>query len=286
MKRYDNGGKAMRRRQGKSSAIILALMGIAALLFGLTPTPASAGGSSQCSATDTLDTDMDGFTDCIEKSGFSVTLDGSSLTATDHTKKDLFVILVRATPSNIPTTIDPFLLAKNLGITIHVIERSQPVLDRTVNSSISTQKAVQITESLRTDVTELGVSTPGLPGGRDESTIYTSRIWQKLLEACPCIANNCNTCSDGATPATGGQALYPLYIQNVIAHEIGHLVRPVKQPYTTQYEYHYAEGTTSPSIMDRAIVSTKDRKTGFVKIPISKSFKQTDLDAVKYGSLK
>jgi hypothetical protein len=74
--------------------------------------------------------------------------------------------------------------------------------------------------------------------------------------------------------------LYPLYIQNVIAHELGHLVRPLHYPYSTKYEYHYQEGRYY-LIMDRAIVATTDRSSGGVTIPISSDYGSTDKSNVK-----
>jgi hypothetical protein len=117
-----------------------------------------------------------------------------------------------------------------------------------------------------------------MPAGKDEATVYTARIWQKLVEACPCIVNNCDTCTD-STGQIKGKALFPLYIQNIIAHELGHMARPLVYPYTTKYEYHYKEGDYT--IMERAIVATTDKKTKNVKIPISSQYKEADRSNVQ-----
>jgi len=264
----------MRKRIDTRSAIILGLLGFAALLLPLAPTQARA--AAGCGD---VDSDLDGFTDYLECTGIPLT-GGGSFQTTGQNVRDLFVILVRATPSNIPSSpFDPFALARNLGINIQVIEASAVTADRLV-SPTSIQKAVKITEDLSTSVVEVGSSTPGIPSGRDEAKIYTIRIWQKLVEACPCLANNscgtsCKATSGESTPAT----LYQLYIQNVIAHELGHLIRPLHYPYSSKLENHYQEGKYL--IMERSIVATRNRQTGVVTIPISKVYGPEDIGNIK-----
>ena len=274
----------MRKRVDTSSAIILGLLGIAALLLALAPTPAAAGA---CDGVTLVDSDQDGFWDCNEQYNLVTPCGQTVVPPLVPSKKDLFVFLVRAAGTNMPPFgqlgyFDPFKLAKDslAGlVNIHVIESpcTQLLNDRIVSSS-PLQKAVKITEDLSTTVNEVGSSTPGIPLGPDEAKIYTNRIWDKLVAACPCIVNDCQTCTDKEVNVKGLD-LYPLYIQNTIAHELGHLVRPLHYPYSTKYENHYQEG--SYLIMERAIVATTSRKTGIVTIPISKEYGSTDVNNVK-----
>lgn len=275
----------MKKRLGTSSAIVLGLLGFAPLLLALALTPARV--AAQCgNQADLTDTDSDGFTNYWECTGLPLTC-GGTLPQTSLNVKDLFVFLVRANPSNIPASpFDPFALAKTSlanVVNIHVIEGPcNTLLSTRVVSTKSTQKAIKITEDPSTSVTEVGSSNPGVPRGRDEAKIYPNRIMQKLLEACPCLSNNtCNATCRATSGAYLIDDLYKLYIQNTIAHEIGHLIRPLHQPYTTKYEYHYQEGTnTPPLIMERAIVATKDT-SGVMMIPIGKDYGSTDIGNIK-----
>jgi hypothetical protein len=284
--RYEKGGKAMRKRLDRNSAIILGLLGFAALLFALAPTPARAVGTDPCANVTLVDNDQDGFWDCYETNSLVNPCGQAPDTPVSSSKKDLFVFLVRMANSNM-VGFDPFALAKTSlasVVNIHVIDIENPscsqlLIDRIV-SSPSPQKAVKITEDPSRSVVEVGSSTPGVPSGPDEAKIYTNRIWDKLVAACPCIAtDSCGSYCKATSGETGKATLYQFYIQNTIAHEIGHIIRPLHQPYTTQYEYHYVEG--SGWIMDRAIVATTNKKTKVVTIPISKNYGSTDIGNVK-----
>ena len=277
----------MKRRENIRGAGMLILATLVGLMFALVPTMAAA--LDPCENLELVDSDQDGFWDCQELAPVTVC---ENVFVLDPKRKDLFVILVRASDldSSVKTNIpydgesdyyDPLHLARDLGVNIHVIPYDSAlqcgILDTRVVNDSPFQKALKITEDLRTSVTEIGSSSPGKPDGRDEATVYTERIWEVLVKACPGIINDSQMCVD--KEGTYGLNLFPLYIQNTIAHEIGHMVRALVYPYTTKYEYHYKEN--SYTIMERSIVATTDKKTKVVTIPISKAFTTTDRDNVQ-----
>ena len=128
-------------------------------------------------------------------------------------------------------------------------------------------------------VKELGSSTPGPPSGRDDAKIYTARIRQEIDAACPPGTK----CLDKKGVETSADDLFDLYIQNIVAHELAHMLQPLAQPYSTKIEWH--DKTNSGYVMDQFIVATKDRKTGVVTIPISTIYKDADIKLLVEGSL-
>jgi hypothetical protein len=186
----------------------------------------------------------------------------------DWQKPDLFVILVRAngcpgTPptctgsnaplgpcqplfggrSNIPSmpyataAYDPWELVElpktggGLGITIHEITASQVpstrVIPGTGVSGIPAQKAVRLTESLNACGTDaLGSSSWGTPNTTGTATLYTQRIKNKIDKECAAAPSNCF--DDSEEPNEAGLKLYYLYIQNLLVHELGHVMALTK----------------------------------------------------------
>jgi len=214
-------------------------------------------------------------------------------------KKDVFVLLIPAAGGYIAGIQDPFFYAQEstnpnggLPINIHRLPYTA-TCNETWTREIPgfSQKALRIKESLNTSVVEIGISTPGLPSGRDDATIYTKRIWQKIVEACPflgspdspsytCPANaTCENCQ--VNSSIKGMAIFPYYIQNTIAHEMAHMLRPLAQPYSSKIGYHDKSG--SGFIMDQFYVGTTSQNV--VTLPISNHYKPVDIDMVTNNSL-
>lgn len=251
-----NGGKAMIKRQAMKPIFILGIMAAAALSMILlsTPTPAQAAGGDPCAQySKTGDRDGDGFSDYDECNGITFagtvggTFPGSNSTTTlrtnrlDPGSRDLFVIMVPATPSYFPG--NPLEFVSNaqaqggLGVTVHVLSSEQADNNRFVTSS-SRQKAVRVTESLDTsNPTILGyTSSCGTPNGLDLTTVYTARIKNFVKSVYP-----------GAP-----QSLIDTYIKHTIAHEVGHSVGPLAPVFNSNYGgYHYKTGTNV--LMDQSV---------------------------------
>ena len=159
----------------------------------------------------------------------------------------------------------------------------------------SFQKALVIYESLNPDGDSLGFTLPGVPSSGGNITIYTNRIWKSLVKACPALGDPavpdpdviCPECkidsallpvgSDGSSKEVTGGAIFPYYIKNIIAHEIGHRVRPLVYPYSTKLEYHYKAGEKTEMEQFTTSVSRK----GTVTFYISSDFKDADRIYVK-----
>jgi hypothetical protein len=261
------------------------------------------------------DSDLDGFSDYHECYGLKVnfgdgiyqgSVNGSNLDRSmrlDPNSPDLFVILVRANDeggasTNIPREngydyFDPFEFVSNpqnpngpggLGIAVHVIpyDAENPIINDRKVSPDSPQLAIRVTESLRTDVEEVGSSFPGTPNDRDRATIYTARIWEKLKSACACIGGidpNCEPKCKDASFEIYGYDLYPFYIQNTIAHEIGHLLGPRTEPFSSRFGGNHTKAGTYV-MMEQFIVYTA-KKGQPVVFYISKGFSREDQSTFK-----
>lgn len=245
----------MKRRKGLKLMMVMALITAPSLVITvyLTQTPAHA--AVDCSsATASTDTDGDGFSDLDECNG--ITLAGTSggrypgfvnhpsgrNQYLDPNSKDLFVILVAAsgTTSHLPT--DPFYFiyspkaapSYGLEIATHQITINQAKTDRTVSLQ-STQKAVQVTESLNKPVDSQGnkilgssASMHGTPNDKDTATIYTLNI-----------EDHANIDIYGGTAPSDFVLNYK---RHTIAHEIAHSLM-LTTKYDRKIGYHYASGT-------------------------------------------
>jgi hypothetical protein len=233
------------------------VIGIRRIHYGY-PTDTNTGPGS--GGPDTMtDSDGDGFTDYEECCGIALA-NGSHFNGfkeggdcLDPNNRDLFVILIPAAQnSKIPS--NEFMYASALPIRIHSITpdkaTSNPddyTLDRIVspNSALTPQqKAVRLTEDLTPyDPTKpllpLGISGEGTPNSRDNATIYTERTDGLVRHV---YTNNNIAFPDNL------QDIIDTYIRHVIAHELGHMIRPlapvIQADYVSFGGYHYKSGTT------------------------------------------
>lgn len=190
------------------------------------------------SASFASDSDNDGLSDAQEQAGITLgdgtpyppcTQGMDRTLCVDPATKDLFLILVPASGSLLPSNPLEFVTKSQsqggLGIAVHLISQNQVLTgsDRNVTPS---QKVVRVTEIVDTSASNvLGESDGcGTPNGMDNARIYTKRIIDFV-----------NSKYTGAP-----QSLIDTYIKQVIAHEIGHTVGPLKSPYDANCGgYHY-----------------------------------------------
>jgi hypothetical protein len=267
----------MKRREGLRSwmyaiLIALAVMGMSLLLSQV---PAQAAVScANVSSTSKTDTDGDGFTDYDECRGITFAGGGtfpgknSANRPSDRSQyldpdtKDLFVILVRKTPTSLmpakPTNAEDvaywfeYIIHPvgqstgqfGLGFAVHEIPATQAP-NRTVCSTTGCQtptgqtvkqKAVKISESLdQTADNILGyTSSCGTPNGPDLTTIYTQKIYNLL--------SRINQLSQ-----------LDLYIKHTIAHEIGHTVGPLAPVNDPNYGAYHYQSADNHLIMDQSV---------------------------------
>jgi hypothetical protein len=221
----------------KLKALIVVIIALGAIVIF----PNDSRAVVTCPTTSTADSDGDGFTDAQECTGIILNLTQQGVpqvtfptcttgavrsSCMDPNTKDVFVILVRAAGSLIPTEPYKYITAPQsttgglggLGITVHEISELQVAADRKV-TSVSLQKAARLQESRDTsDPNVLGSSNQGI--ALDFATTFTQRIVDKINSVC--IAGT--TCVDFNFPTTINTALLVSqeYIRHDIAHELGH----------------------------------------------------------------
>jgi hypothetical protein len=304
------GEITMKRRIGPKSLICGTLMAGAALILALIPSQPSAQQCPEecpsigsvvsctpdylnCQISQQCDTDADGFTDYEECYGITLAdntthfrgyMEGGE--CLDPNKKDLFVILIRATPSsNIPDPSeysvpekDPLQYVRSLPINVHLITEAQATsnanytLDRIVSpTSTFQQKAVRVAESLETatDPNIMGISYEGTPVGRDNALVYTAKI-----------INHVNSVYAAAGASIQPGLIYT-YIKQTIAHEIGHMVGPLAPVSARDQEryggFHYKSGTNV--IMDQSVYYTSKGKS--VTFYVGTTWTSLDIAGIK-----
>ena len=244
----------MKKRQRIKTKVGLALLLVAALALAIVPIRAWAQDT---------DTDGDGFTDDQESTDIRL-MDGT-LISTDPNTPDLFVILVPASPSNLPANPLEFVSKPpaegGLGVTTHEITAAQAGPDRTVSLD-SPQKAVRITEDLHPEGIILGYASQGTPNDMDDAIIFTEHI-KSYVES---------VYDPAAVPA----GLIDTYIRHTIAHEIGHMTR-LSVDYNRRFNgYHYKAG--SEVIMEQAVKYTD--KKGVITFYISTEYAEPSIQGV------
>jgi hypothetical protein len=266
-----NGGDTMKTLLAIAFRSALALL--AALLFLLTPGQVRALTSAEICGNPILDPsgdyDGDGFTNLEECNGLIAGQNGATIswpgyigsstsTRLDPTKRDLFVVLVRTSPSNIPT-YDPYEFIRaappvGLGTEVReipaadvqtVLNNDRKVIQRT-NGTF--QKAVKITESLSASAV-LGRCDEewATPNGLDNCFVFTKAIKDHVYATCAALSSMsyCKDSVTGATPLTNQStnppfSIYDLYIKHTIAHECGHDMKLRGIYVSSTGGYHYA----------------------------------------------
>src|SRR5437867_3732878 len=201
-----------------------------------------------CPGDATKDFDLDGFSDAEECAGITLTNGMSTVPeqrtsvpscraadladptlrkgCVDPNTKDLFVILNKASGSNLDTylgTADPLAVLRKtlnqggLGITIHQVTDTT-ARDRKVTS---TQKALRVSESLDPSGVETGVCTQGTPNGLDNCVVFSQRIVNLIVAKCP-AGTSCALNTGVTTAASTVQTVIATYFQDTIAHESSH----------------------------------------------------------------
>lgn len=250
------------------------------------------------------DVDGDGFSDALECQGFSmipplqvevIGADGSVVLSNflpscfgqenpdrrycaSAEQSDLFVIVVAATPSGMPSgpleTATRPISEGGLGINVHLlVEDSADPGNRQVSPD-SGQKALRITESLDPDGEILGQSNYGTPNGLDRATIWTTRIANFVAATCRDDAScKTNTGAQGLTEVTDALARW------VVEHEMGHSYR-LSADYNKRFGgYHLKAGTDS--VMAQFISYSTSKKTGLTTLFIPQTFDaQSQADAL------
>jgi hypothetical protein len=251
----------MKRREGLRSWMYAILIAVAVMGMSLLVSQVPAQAAVNCAtvlSTSRTDTDGDGFTDYNECNGITFvgggTFPGKNTPGRptirsqylDPDTKDLFVILVRKTPTLIPANWFEYVSNPvgqfGLGFAVHEITTTQAP-NRTVctgcqkpTNQTAIQKAVKVSESLdQTADNILGyTSSCGTPNGPDLTTIYTKKI-QNLL-------SRINQLSQ-----------LDLYIKHTIAHEIGHTVGPLAPVNDPNYGAYHYQSAVNNLIMDQSV---------------------------------
>jgi len=278
----------MKKRQGKKSLAILALLALGA--FTLTFELGAVGAMAQ------QDTDKDGFTDLVETTGFDLP-SGMSLAAyqnppvthlgpcapgvlrdkcVDPATKDYFVIIKRATvpcaskcgdpcpsplfgssnipmPANYATTYNPLgLVYPGLGVATHeILQTGGPNQVIGPTPPGGGWYAVKIVEDLNPCSSYMGLSKFGVPYSGSVGTVWPEKIKNWINKQCSnqCFDLNADGIAETCyTPTTAGVSTFtcknansntsvemtaanpdlsPLYydfLQNVISHEVSHMM--------------------------------------------------------------
>jgi len=210
----------------------------------------------------------------------------------DPNSKNLFVILVRAATSLIPTT-NPLEFVTNppsgspavgLGLTIHEIANSAAVIstgsdDRIVlrppsGTNFAPTYAVRVTENTAdlSSGTVLGQATNGTPVTTGKVVVWPVRILQHVNEV---------RAAGGLSAVLGTDAIVVRYIKQVIAHEMGHVMGPMANvDATTASLYggkHYAP---TPGVIMSQYVTT-DEILNMNNLQIPDDFTTGDQSALK-----
>jgi hypothetical protein len=300
-------GRMRTNHPRRTDLIVLAALVVAGVLasVSLPAEAARAVAPVDCrNPSTTADADGDGFTDAHEcRPSPGLTLDagavdviipscydsttGSRNTALDRSvcldpnTQDLFVILVPAATSLIPTTFYEFVTKPKpspdlgLGITIHQIANDNAVIggttDRVLISGLTTPKAVRVTENVAdlSSGTVLGQATNGTPTTTGKVVVWPVRILQHVNET---------RRAAGLLELSATDPIVVQYIKQVIAHEMGHVMGPMANVSSTTASLyggkHYAPE-------DHVVMSQYVTNDGAGNFQIGDDFKDGDRTALK-----
>jgi hypothetical protein len=283
--------------------IMLAGLLLVGVLVSL-PLYADAAAAVNCgNASPTRDADGDGISDAVECNATGVLTAGSpgarfpvcaagtsSPSCLNPNSKDLFVIVVRAANSTVPT--NPFEFVSNattggltgtgLGLNIHEIANNNAIIsggtdDRLVfpaSGSFPATYAVRVTENTADLSTGaiLGQATNGTPATTGRIVVWPVRILQHVNEV---------RAAAGLAAVTATHASVVKYIKQVIAHEMGHVMGPMANvDATTASLYggkHYAP---TPGLIMSQYVTT-DEILNLNNVTFPDDFTSGDLSALK-----
>ncbi len=193
-------------------------------------------------------------------------------------KADVFIILNEA-PGSVLIPDDPFAMVSQvndgLDITVHVIDKSQANADRTIinRPDYSKVRAAQITESLIPAAgkdTKIGTAQQEM--FVDKATVYTQRIVDRVNSAC----DEGSTCKD-ISGVSGREGLIDLYIKNILAHELGHILSITPESNRRFGGHHWKAG--EGFVMDQNIIYTS--KKGKVTFYITSQYAAESQDSVE-----
>ena len=220
----------MKKRQRTTTKVGLILLIFAVSAVAFLPLQTWA---ADC--VDPADCDLDGILNAYEGECLPLSSQCSVTNPTTNLNSaDLFVILARPTESILNQfNFDPLAFIKGtyvpltFGMTLHEISlaevTNQGVIDLKVTPE---QKAVVLIEDLDPNDGDLGTSPIGVPTQGRVGSMFTNRIRDDIVKGCsslPCEAVN----SDGVPKASGIDKIFQFYAQNVVAHEIFHMVNRV-----------------------------------------------------------
>lgn len=222
----------------------------------------------------------------------------------DPSSPDLFVIVNRTTAfpsktcqspmplfgmSNLPqpgaygTSFNPLTVMSTMtntqGLPVAVHELKGTSSDRLIADG---QHAVRINENLDTCAGALGFApTGGTPNENGEVTLYTERIKNEVNRLCAeayiCDKNGCTWYPVNVCQSITGKTspdLYYEYIQNVLAHEAGHVILLAPPDNLDVNLYHFSPNTGYVLEQSIGAKGTKDRSGSVVTVTlyISKTY--------------
>lgn len=261
----------------EATRIVQALMLVTAL--ALYPF-AAQGQLATCVAPGTGDADGDGWLDNEECLGITLraplsvrdptgaattvipTCDGTGLPRAfcmHPDERDLFVILVRAVPTQLPPFAELFEIIGRptgqggMGVTTHEVFGADPAGSRLVGVG-SSQNALRFVEDLNADGDTLGFANYGTPNNLDRGTLWPVRIQNFVASVCG--AGPCETDRGANGIAEVSDAL----LKWVANHEAGHMLK-LTRSYDKRFGgFHLKAGTGA--VMEQFVTYSTSRKTG------------------------
>jgi hypothetical protein len=264
-----------------------------------------------CGGGGLTDSDADGLLDATEDTGFTLPsglvlaengetfvppCDGAIADSlcVDPLRPDLFVIIHRASPSNLRSppyadaTEDPLAILRgftNSSGDPVVPHELSAVTNNAPREIIDGQNAVVVNEFLDSDFGPLGFAptggTPNTTSG--QADLYTERIKNEVADLCAevviCNRKGCatypvGTCRNEDGSVTGIPGLQYLYSQNVLAHEVWHVGSLAPPDSAEVILFHF--DPSSGWVMEQSIGSKgtigKNDTTATVTLYISEAF--------------
>jgi hypothetical protein len=210
-------------------------------------------------------------------------------------RPDLFIIINRASPSNIPS--DPLAILRKFTdengnpVVPHELELVDPNTPLASREIADGQNAVVVNELLNADFGPLGFAPTGGTPNTTSGTVslYTERIKSEVLRLCGgypddypivicdnkgCYDYDVGTCQneDGSVNTIPG--LQTLYIQNVLAHETWHVcdLAPSDSAEVTLHHYNPNTGRVMEQSIGSKATAAKSATSATVTLYISEYY--------------